>query len=270
MKADIFASAKTKAVLTSRGETVMRSYDWIGPHSKGRYRLTRRNGKFGILKLLEESTVEILEPTAIRPPKLEDMFLYGITSAQLETDAVLVDSTGKILQKGIGIWVIDDKLVAVEKQENKYVLYNPLNDRCTAEYSDFEVFETYIETHEDALKGLINRDLVEVFKPEYKSVKPFGDTCFLAEKTDGTEVLGNPNWEKKIQADEVFPEKNGFVCIRSKTRYGYVNVQTGARTQFILLDAQDFDDRDYAKVVHPGLGACWMDRKFQFLPARED
>ena len=268
MAEDTFSAARTKAVVTPKGEKVIRVYDWIAPYSKGRYRLIRKDGKFGILKLFEDSTVEILEPTAIRPPKLEELFLYGITSAQLETDAVLVDSTGRILQKGIGIWVIDDKLVAVEKQENKYVLYNPINDRCSAEFSDFEVYETYIETHEGKLKGLLTRDLVEVFKPEYKSVKPFG-TCFLAEKTDGTEVLGNPNWEKKIQADEVFPEKNGFVCIRSKTRYGYANVQTGERTQFLLLDAQDFDDRGYANVVHPGLGACWMDRNFNFLPARE-
>ena len=269
MAEDLYATAWMKLVTTPKGEKVFRSYDWISPFSKGRYRLTRRDGKFGILKLFEKSTVEILEPVAIRPPRLEYLFLYDVTSVKLENEAILIDSTGRILQTGIGIWVIDESLASVEKQDNRFFLYNPLNDYCSAEFSDFEVFETYIETHEGELKGLLTRDFVEVFKPEFVSVEVFG-RCFIGIKPDGTKVLAHPNWGKAVEADEIFSERNGFICLHSKTRYAFIEVETGRRTQFILLYAESFNSKGYAKVEHPLLGLCWMDKKFQFLPAREE
>ena len=269
MTEDIYSAAWMKAVVTPKGEQVMRSYDWIAPYSKGKYRLTRKDGKFGILKLLESSTVEILEPTAIRPPKLEDLFFHGITVAHQEKSTVLVDSSGRILQEGLNVWILDENLVSVEKRENRFVLYNPINDRASEEYSDFEVFETHIETHEGELKGLLTRNIIEVFKPEFESVEVFG-SCFIAIKPDGTKVLGHPNWKHAIEADEIYSERSGFICLHNKTRYAFVETETGRRTQFILPYAESFNKDGYAKVEHPLYGLCWMDKDFRFLPAREE
>ena len=269
MTEDVYSAAWMKLVTTPKGEKVFRSYDWISPFSKGRYRLTRCDGKFGILKLFEKSTVEILEPVAIRPPRLENLFLYDITSAKLENEAILIDSTGRILQTGIGIWVIDESLASVEKQDNRFFLYNPLNDHCSTEFSDFEVFEAYIETHEGELKGLLTRDFVEIFKPEFQSVEAFG-SCFIATRADETKVLGHPNWGKTVEAEEIFSERNGFICLHSKTRYAFIEVETGRRTQFIFPYAESYSHKGYVKVEHPLLGLCWMDKDFNFLPARDE
>lgn len=269
MQEEIFALARTKLVNTPKGEEIIRTYDWIAPFPKGRYQMTRKKERYGIIKRVGKTMVEILEPSAVKLPVLEDLFMYGVTVVHLENETVLIDTTGKMLQKGQNIWVIDENLVSVEVDENRYILYNPLRDKTTEGYSDFELYENYIETHEGKLKGLLTRDFIEVFKPEFEEVKPFGG-CFIGIKPDGTKVLGCSRWGKTIEAEEVFPEKNGFITIRSKTRYGYVEVETGRRIQFMLLDAQDFDDRGYARVVHPGLGPCWMDRNFNFLMARED
>ena len=269
MAEDIYASAFAKAVFNPRGEKVRRSYDWIAPFSKGRYRITKKDGRYGILKLIGLTTAEILEASAICPPRLEDLFHYGITIAQLKTETVLIDSAGRKLQSGLGIWIIDENLVSVEKTEKRYVLYNPQNDRTVGEFSDFEAFEDYIETQVGELKGLLTRDLVEVFKPEFESVEAFG-SCFVAIKSDGTKVLGHPNWKHAIEADEIYSERRGFICLHNKTRYAFVETKTGRRTQFIFPYAESFNKDGYAKVEHPLYGLCWMDGNFNFLPAREE
>lgn len=263
---------KTNNTTTSSQAT----YDCYGPQA-WQYQLTREvvEGQklYGIKKKIGNTYRVLLPNCSHTVPAVGNFIEYNVTDIWLDDGLALINSNGRIIFQSLkSIGYISDKLIAIDKEgSGKYRLYNTHTCRLThEEYTDFEVYDTYIQTFDEDLTGILNWDFEEELPAIFVRVYPFGNV-FKGETTLGTEVIGSARWEKpSTEADRIFPEANGFFRAYSGTRYGFIRSDTGRNlTKFEFSSATDFEQNGIAQVqTSPHLWQ-YLDKDGKKLPKPE-
>lgn len=242
-------------------EGVRRSKTYTAISSpKWQFRIARNEALFGILKCIGNDVREIVVPCSNSIPDIRDLVEYGMTVLDLNDGMALITAGGrKLLNMQKEIYIVNEKLVAVRDVESaNYRLFNPQTGRMTVKsYSDFELYDEYIQTFDGNLMGVLNWNLQEELPAEYIDAYPWGNV-FKGITETGKEVLGSAKWGKtSAECTKFFPESHGFFrAFGSKAkRYGFISAEDGKTVvPFIYYTATDYSRSQIAQVEkEPGV-----------------
>lgn len=228
-------------------------------HQAWQYQVTRElttenNGPlYGLKKKVGDTYKVLLSNCSQIVPAVGNLVEYQVTHVLLENGLALIDSNGRIIFRRMSsVSYVSDELIVIEKTDDngRYRLYSPRTRRLTSKtYTDFEVYDDYIQTFDGELTGILNWDFEEELEASYADAYPFG-SVYKGITAEMREVLGSSSWEKpSAECERIFPESHGFFRAYNGLRYGFIRADTGRNlTKFTFESATDFERNGVAQV----------------------